>query len=79
MLLVSVIFYKGCKRDNFVFVVCNLTQGIPLISGITHYHAIALHGRYTVEHTYDACPKYSELGSFFMFFEYLYVSEGSRR
>ena len=32
----------------------------------------------TVEHTYDACPKYSELGSF-RIIAYLYVSEGSRR
>ena len=32
----------------------------------------------TVEHTYDACPKYSELGSF-RIIAYPYVSEGSRR
>ena len=32
----------------------------------------------TVEHTYDACPKYSELGSF-RIIAYLYVSVGSRR
>ena len=32
----------------------------------------------TVEHTYDACPKYSELGSF-RIIAYLYVSAGSRR
>ena len=32
----------------------------------------------TVEHTYDTCPKYSELGSF-RFIAYLYVSDGSRR
>ena len=32
----------------------------------------------TVEHTYDACPKYSELGSF-RIIAYLYVSDGSRR
>ena len=32
----------------------------------------------TVEHTYDACPKYSKLGSF-RIIAYLYVSEGSRR
>ena len=32
----------------------------------------------TVGHTYDACPKYSELGSF-RFIAYLYVSDGSRR
>ena len=31
----------------------------------------------TVEHTYDACPKYSELGSF-RIIVYLYVSDGSR-
>ena len=30
----------------------------------------------TVEHTYDACPKYSELGSF-RIIAYLYVSDGS--
>ena len=33
---------------------------------------------YTVEHTYDVCPKYSELGSF-RIIAYLYVSDGSRR
>ena len=33
---------------------------------------------YTVEHIYDACPKYSELGSF-RIIAYLYVSDGSRR
>ena len=32
----------------------------------------------TVEHIYDACPKYSELGSF-RFIAYLYVSDGGRR
>ena len=32
----------------------------------------------TVEHTYDACPKYSELGSF-RIVAYLYVSDGSYR
>ena len=32
----------------------------------------------TVEHIYDACPKYSELGSF-RIIAYLYVSDGSRR
>ena len=32
---------------------------------------------YTVEHIYDACPKYSELGNFHII-TYLYVSEGSR-
>ena len=32
----------------------------------------------TVEHTYDVCPKYSELGSF-RIIAYLYVSDGSRR
>ena len=32
----------------------------------------------TVEHTYDACPKYSELGSF-RIIAYLYVSDSSRR
>ena len=30
----------------------------------------------TVEHTYDACPKYSELGSF-RIIAYLYVSDRS--
>ena len=35
-------------------------------------------GSVTVEHTYDACPKYSELGSF-RIIAYLYVSDGSRR
>ena len=34
--------------------------------------------RSTVEHTYDACPKYSELGSF-RIIAYLYVSDGSLR
>ena len=33
---------------------------------------------FTVEHTYDACPKYSELGSL-RIIAYLYVSDGSRR
>ena len=33
---------------------------------------------YTVEHIYDACPKYSELGNF-RIIAYLYVSDGSRR
>ena len=33
---------------------------------------------WTVEHTYDACPKYSELG-IFCIIAYLYVSDGSRR
>ena len=32
----------------------------------------------TVEHIYDACPKYSELGNF-RIIAYLYVSDGSRR
>ena len=32
----------------------------------------------TVEHIYDACPKYSELGSF-RIIAYLYVSDGGRR
>ena len=32
----------------------------------------------TVEHKYDACPKYSELGSF-RIIAYLYVSDGSHR
>ena len=32
----------------------------------------------TVEHTYDACPKYSELGSF-RIIAYFYVSDVSRR
>ena len=32
----------------------------------------------TVEHTYDACPKYSELGSY-RIIAYLYVSDSSRR
>ena len=32
---------------------------------------------HTVEHTYDACPKYSELGSFCII-AYLYVSDGGR-
>ena len=32
----------------------------------------------TVEHTYDACAKYSKLGSFCII-AYLYVSDGSRR
>ena len=32
----------------------------------------------TVEHTYDACPKYSKLGGF-RIIAYLYVSGGSRR
>ena len=32
----------------------------------------------TVEHKYDECPKYSELGSF-RIIAYLYVSDGSRR
>ena len=32
----------------------------------------------TVEHIYDACPKYSELGSF-RIIAYRYVSDGSRR
>ena len=32
----------------------------------------------TVEHIYDACPKYSELGSF-RIIAYLYGSDGSRR
>ena len=32
----------------------------------------------TVEHTYDACPKYGELGSF-RIIAYLYISDGSRR
>ena len=31
----------------------------------------------TVEHIYDACPKYSELGSF-RIIAYLYVSDSSR-
>ena len=31
----------------------------------------------TVEHIYDACPKYSELGNF-PTIAYLYVSDGSR-
>ena len=38
----------------------------------------AKHYRITVEHTYDACPKYSELGSF-RIIAYLYVSDGSCR
>ena len=33
---------------------------------------------YTVEHIYDACPKYNELGSF-RIIAYLYVSDGSHR
>ena len=32
----------------------------------------------TVEHIYDACPKYSELGNFCII-AYLYVSVDSRR
>ena len=32
----------------------------------------------TVEHAYDACPKYSELGSF-RIIAYIYVSDGSCR
>ena len=32
----------------------------------------------TIERTYDACPKYSELGSF-RIIAYFYVSDGSRR
>ena len=32
----------------------------------------------TVEHTYDTCPKYSELGSF-RIIAYLYVSDDSPR
>ena len=32
----------------------------------------------TVEHKYDACPKYRKLGSFCII-AYLYVSDGSRR
>ena len=32
----------------------------------------------TIEHTYDTCPKYSELGSF-RIIGYLYVSDDSRR
>ena len=32
----------------------------------------------TVEHIYDACPKYSELGNF-RIIAYLYVSDGSHR
>ena len=34
-------------------------------------------GRITIEYIYDACPKYSELGSF-RIIAYLYVSDGSR-
>ena len=33
---------------------------------------------YTVEHIYDACPKYSELGNF-RIIAYLYVSDGTTR
>ena len=33
---------------------------------------------YTAEHTYDAFPKYSELGSF-RIIAYLYARDGSRR
>ena len=32
----------------------------------------------TVEHTYDACPKYNELGSF-RIIAYLYVSDGGAK
>ena len=32
----------------------------------------------TVEHTYDPCPKYSELGSF-RIIAYLYVSESTEK
>ena len=35
-------------------------------------------GLITVKHTYDACPKYSELGSF-RIIAYLYVSNDSHR
>ena len=36
------------------------------------------HFSFTEEHTYDACPKYSELGNF-RILAYLYVSDGSCR
>ena len=46
------------------------------IEHLTYLRHIYDINMYTVEHTYDACPKYSELGSF-RSIAYLYVSDGS--
>ena len=43
------------------------------MSGLIYLRHTYIH---TVEHTYDACPKYSELGSF-RIIAYLYVSDVS--
>ena len=50
-----------------------LTNQKPRIFPIMIYIYI-----FTVEHIYDACPKYSELGNFRIIAN-LYVSDGSRR
>ena len=48
------------------------------LTGIGTWCEECLFYRSTVEHTYDTCPKYSELGSFCIV-AYLYVSDGSCR
>ena len=57
------------------------TNMIEIYKAYNIYHYLPLEYRIicdTVEHIYDACPKYSELGNF-RIIAYLYVSYGSRR
>ena len=73
--------YKWCKprRESIVFF---FTYHYTLHTHThthTHTHMTAHFSHpSTVEHTYDACPDYSELGSF-RIIAYLYVSDGSHR
>ena len=50
-----------------------LSESYPMNTNMTEFRRFSN----TVEHIYDACPKYSELGSF-RIIAYLYVSDGSR-
>ena len=64
-ILLNMRFQQGDMTSVFQ---CCLSNKTSFINCFTH----------AVEHTYDACPKYSELGSF-RIIAYLYVSDGSHR
>ena len=58
---------------DFLFLNILAIITVVLLSRIFRLHI----KKNTVEHIYDACPKYSELGSFIII-AYLYVSNGIR-
>ena len=64
-MLLNMRFQQGDMTSVFQ---CCLSNKTSFVNCFTH----------TVEHKYDACHKYSELGSF-RIIAYLYVSDGSRR